>query len=501
MPISQTKYIDVTTYAVTEQQLSNKSLVTRIFTTNELIPNNTIIVFYSADAVKTYFGESSDEYKFANKYFTFVNDNAGNNKELSFARYTTAAVAAQLIATKQSATLAAFKEVTTGSIHVSINGVGTDLTGIDLSECADLAAVATAIQTAIRAYTTGLVAYTGATVSYDATKGVFKLVGGVTGECAIEAASAAASGTDLSIMLKWDAASKPVVSAGLNARTLTQFLDNDSQLSNNFGSFAFFGITQQADIVEIAQWNHNKNCQYMYSLSVNASNYETIQAAVKDFDGCALTYDIHNDMAYYMPMVLMAITDYNEADGVINYMFKKFPNDLPSVSDDATSNTLDNLKINYLGSTSQSNSTLSFYQPGYLQGSIQDMGVYANEIWLKDYVVTAGLSLLLNKKRVPANNNGKNMFIAILQDAVNKALNNGTIDLGKTLTPAEVAYVTSIANGNTTAYKTVEQNGYWYGVEIKKENVNNIYRNILTYILVYTKGDSIRKIEGSHILV
>lgn len=501
MPISQTKYIDVTTYAVTEQELSNKSLVTRIFTTNELIPNNTIMVFYSSEAVKTYFGANSDEYKFANKYFAFINENAGNNKELSFARYTTEAVAAQLIATQQSATLAQFKEVTTGSIHVSINGVGTDLTGIDLSECADLAAVATAIQTAIRAYTTGLVAYTGATVSYDATKGVFKLVGGVTGACAIEAASAAASGTDLSVMLKWNADSKPVVSAGLNARTLTQFLDNDSQLSNNFGSFAFFGITQQADIVEIAQWNHNKNCQYMYSLSVDASNYEAIQAAVKDFDGCALTYDIHNDMAYYMPMVLMAITDYNEADGAINYMFKKFPNDAPSVNDDATSNTLDNLKINYLGSTSQSNSTLSFYQPGYLQGSVQDMGVYANEIWLKDYVVTAGLQLLLTKKRVPANNNGKNMFIAVLQDAVNHARENGTIDLGKALTPAEVAYVTNIADGNTMAYKSVEQNGYWYSVDIKKETVNSIYKNILTYILIYTKGDSIRKIEGSHILV
>ena len=501
MPISQNKYIDVTTYAVTEQELSNKSLVTRIFTQNELIPNNTIMVFYSADAVKTYFGDASDEYKFAKKYFAYIQDSSSANKELSFARYTTAATAASLIATQASATLEALKAVTAGSMHISINGVGTDLTGIDLSECADLAAVATAIQTAIRAYSAGSTAFTGATVAYDATKGTFKLVGGLSGDCAIESAAPAASGTDLSAMLKWDTASKPVVSNGVDARTLTQFLENDSQLSNNFGSFAFFGITQQADIVEIAQWNHNKNVQYMYSLSVNASNYQTIQSAVKDFDGCALTYDIHNDMAYYMPMALMAITNYNEADGVINYMFKKFPADAPSVTDDATSDTLDNLRINYLGSTSQSNATLSFYQPGYLQGSIQDMGVYANEIWLKDYIVTAGLKLLLDKKRVPANNNGKNMFIAVLQDAVNHGVNNGTIDLGKSLNASEVAYITSVAEGNTMAYKSVEQNGYWYNVDVIKENVGNSYKNILKYILVYTKGDSIRKIEGSHILV
>jgi len=501
MPISQNKYIDVTTYAVTDSDLNRKALVTRIFTTNELIPNNTIAVFYSADAVKTYFGANSDEYKFAKKYFDYIQNSSSASKEISFARYTTTATAAQLIATKQSATLDALKAVTAGSIHISINGVGTDLTSIDLSECADLAAVATALQTAIRAYTAGETAFTAAVVAYDSTKGIFKLTGGIAGDCPIEAASAAASGTDLSAMLKWDAENKPIISSGVNARTLTQFLDNDSQLSNNFGSFAFFGITQQADIVEIARWNHNKNAQYMYSLSVNATNYEAIQAAVKDFDGCALTYDIHNDMAYYMPMVLMATTDYDETDGVINYMFKKFPNDIPSVIDDATSDMLDNLRINYLGSTSQSNSTLSFYQPGFLQGSIPDMSVYANEIWLKDYVVTAGLQLLVNKKRVPANNNGKNMFISVLQDVANKAINNGTIDQGKSLTASEVAYVTSIADGNVTAYKGVEQNGYWYNVEITKESVGTTYKNVLKYILIYTKGESIRKIEGSHILV
>lgn len=501
MPISQNKYIDVTTYAVTDNNLNRKSMVTRIFTPNELIPNNTVVVFYSSEAVKTYFGATSDEYKFAKKYFDYIKDSSSASKEISFARYTTAAVAAQLIATKQSATLEQFKAVTAGSLHISINGVGTDLTEIDLSGCADLAAVASALQTSIRAYTLGEEAFTGATVAYDATKGVFKLTGGIAGDCPIEVASAAASGTDLSALLRWNADNKPVISNGVNARSLTQFLDNDSQLSNNFGSFAFFSITAQADIVEIAQWNHNKNAQYMYSLSVNASNYESIQEAVKNFDGVALTYDIHNDMAYYMPMVLMAITNYDETDGVINYMFKKFPNDLPSVIDDATSDTLDNLKINYLGSTSQSNTTLSFYQPGYLQGSVSDMGVYANEIWLKDYVVTAGLQLLINKKRVPANINGKNMFIAVLQEAANKAINNGTIDLGKTLNASEIAYVTSIANGDVNAYKGVEQNGYWYNVDIIKENVGDTYKNVLKYILIYTKGESIRKIEGSHILV
>ena len=501
MPISQNKYIDVTTYAVTDNDLNRKALVTRIFTTNELIPNNTIVVFYSADAVKTYFGINSDEYKFAKKYFDYIQTSSSAIKEISFARYTTAATAAQLIATKQSATLDQLKAVTDGSIHISINGVGTDLTGIDLSECADMAAVATALQTAIRAYTTGEAAFTSAVVAYDSTKSIFKLTGGIAGDCPIEAASAAASGTDLATLLKWNIENKPVISIGVNARSLTQFLDNDSQLSNNFGSFAFFGITQQQDIVEIAQWNHNKNVQYMYSLSVNANNYEAIQDAVKNFDGVALTYDIHNDMAYYMPMVLMAITDYDETDGVINYMFKKFPNDLPSVVDDETSDMLDNLRINYLGSTSQSNSTLSFYQPGFLQGSIPDMSVYANEIWLKDYVVTSGLQLLVNKKRVPANNNGKNMFISVLQDVANKAINNGTIDMGKNLTASEVAYVTSIAEGNVTAYKGIEQNGYWYNVDIIKESVGTTYKNVLKYILVYTKGESIRKIEGSHILV
>ena len=239
----------------------------------------------------------------------------------------------------------------------------------------------------------------------------------------------------------------------------------------------------------------------MYSLSVNASNYEDIRDAVKDYDGVALTYDIHADMAYYMPMALMASTNYDETDGVINYMFKQFPNDMASVTDEETSDRLDSLRINYVGSTSHSNSSISFYQPGFLQGSIPDMGVYANEIWLKDYVVTAGLRLLVNSKRVPANSTGKNMFIAVLQEVANKALNNGTIDAGKELSASEIAYINSLTNNNIIAYKNVEQNGYWYEVEIIKENIGDAYKNVLKYILIYTKGDSIRKIEGSHILV
>lgn len=109
--------------------------------------------------------------------------------------------------------------------------------------------------------------------------------------------------------------------------------------------------------------------------------------------------------------------------------------------------------------------------------------------------------MFLDKKKIPANISGKNMFVAILQDAANKALNNGTFDRNKKLTSQEIAYVTSISGGNTDAYLMVEQNGYWYNVEIKKENVGEIYKHVLKYTLIYTKSDSIRKIEGSHILV
>ncbi len=105
------------------------------------------------------------------------------------------------------------------------------------------------------------------------------------------AASAASSGTDISGLIGWNAASAPIISQGKAACTYTELLNASFGISNNFGSFAVSGTLTTAEITEIASWTHGKNCQAMYSQNVSRSNASEVYEAVKDYDGTALTLD------------------------------------------------------------------------------------------------------------------------------------------------------------------------------------------------------------------
>jgi len=111
------------------------------------------------------------------------------------------------------------------------------------------------------------------------------------------------------------------------------------------------------------------------------------------------------------------------------------------------------------------------------------------------------MNLLLTTNRIPANNDGRGMVMAIIQGGVNKALNNGTILIGKTLTELQKVAVTQLTN-DPLAWHDVQDNGYWYDVSIEQETgESGVTEYTAKYTLAYSKGDMVRKVEGSHNLV
>jgi hypothetical protein len=166
-----------------------------------------------------------------------------------------------------------------------------------------------------------------------------------------------------------------------------------------------------------------------------------------------------------------------------------------------TADAYDLINVNYYGSTQQAGQIISFYQQGLLQGAsittnIIDMGAYVNEIWLKDAASSAIMNLLVTLPQIPANNQGRNQILAILQGVINTALNNGTISVGKTLTVPQQMFITQ-ATGDPLAWYQVQNAGYWVDVIITKSG-NNF---IATYTLIYSKNDVIRKVVGVHTLI
>jgi hypothetical protein len=79
---------------------------------------------------------------------------------------------------------------------------------------------------------------------------------------------------------------------------------------------------------------------------------------------------------------------------------------------------------------------------------------------------------------------------------VTQAVKNGTILIGKTLTDKQKALVYQYTD-DELAWEAVQNEGYWLDVVIDSDGDN--YKAV--YRLVYSKGDSIRFIDGTHILV
>ena len=201
------------------------------------------------------------------------------------------------------------------------------------------------------------------------------------------------------------------------------------------------------------------------------------------------------------PMMIEAATDYAALNSVQNYEFQQFPNLTPSVSTDSAANTYDALRVNYYGVTQTAGQQLAFYQQGLMMGlatNLLDQNTYVNEIWLKDAAGAAIMNLLLTLAQVPANAQGSAQILTVLQGVVNQALNNGTISVGKTLTPVQQSYITD-ATDDPTAWYQVQNSGYWLGVAITSSGSPLVF--IATYTLIYSKDDVIRQVVGTHTLI
>jgi hypothetical protein len=500
MAIAFTKYVDITSGVGAGAGVRLRDLIGRIFTTNELVPTKTIVEFTTIEEVGEYFGTSSEEYKRAQFYFSFISKSITRAKRIAFARWVDAAVAAKIFGNKTQKTLATYTAIVDGSLILNVGENVANISAINLSAATSLSDVATLLQTLIQAIPTPQFAT--ATVTYDAVRGSFNFVAGTPGDAAISVGVPVA-GTDLSPLLGWTGLGA-ILSDGSAIETITETLTESTDASNNFGSFLFEDELTLDEIEEAAAWNTTQNVLFQYMVPVTKDNAASYSAALIDYAGVALTVsEVADEYPEMCPMILLAATDYSRRNSVQNYMFQIF-NLTPSVTTTTESNTLDNLRVNYYGQTQTAGQFIKFYQRGKLTGlpvNPTDQNTYANEQWLKDAAGAAIMELLLNLTRVSANAKGRGQLLTTLQSVINRALFNGTISIGKELTNTQKLYITELT-GDPEAWQQVFNIGYWVDAVIERvvmQDDSIEYKAV--YTLVYSKDDAIRKVEGSHVLI
>jgi hypothetical protein len=511
MSISIARYVSITSGLAGVSQIGQRSLGGLIISINPLVPSGVFLNFSSAAAVGAYFGTSSGEYARAVSYFSFISKNTTQPQVLSFWFWNNDAATASLIfGAEGSYSLSTFTAISTGDFTLTLGGYTDHLTGINLSSAGSLTAVASDIQTAIRAVTAGGPAWTAATVTWNSTTGQFNLVSGETGTDTV--AVAAGVTADLAGPLGWlpSAAAVPVIlSNGTAAQTLATNLNELLTINNNFGSFCLgvSSINTLANIEAAASWNYSltPNVQFLFCWVTTAANAASWQAAIAGVGGHAGTLQspVTGEYPEMVPMMVLAATNYQARNSVQNYMFQQ-SNLTPAVTSDAGANTYDPILINYYGQTQTNGQFINFYQRGVLSGGQpsdpSDINVYANEMWLKSEMSASFMNLLLALANVSANNTGRSQLIATAQGVITQALFNGTISVGNLITVENQLAITN-ATGDPTAWQKVQTSGYWFDVVFETYVVNNQTEYKAVYTLIYAKDDVIRLVNGTDILI
>ena len=498
MTISFQRYIDITSSVGATGGAVGRQFIGRLFTTNELLPPKTLIQFNNAEQVGDYFGTSSEEYARAVFYFGWISKNITTPQAISYARWVDVASPPIIFGAVKTQSLATYQAIADGSLSITIEGDTQDFTGLDFTTALSLADVALVIQNAIQAV--GTPAWATATVTWEATDGYFKFVGGNPVPSTISVAEGVV-GTPIADTLGWLIGA--TLSNGAAVETITETLEESWNASNNFGTFLFIPSLTLDEIVEAAQWTSQQNIRVMYTVPVALADAASYRTALASYDGVEITLsETAGEYPEQAPMMIFAATNYGSENSVQNFMFQQF--DLtPSVSDDATADLLDSLLINYYGVTQQAGQQIAFYQRGKLQGqqnSPSDINVYANEIWLKDSAGVALMNLFLAFAQIPANAAGATQCQTVLTSVIQKALLNGTIEAGKNLTDLQKLYIGQVTN-DPDAYQQVQTLGYWLNCVIETTTVGSSVEYKLVYVLVYSKDDVIRKAEGTHILI
>lgn len=503
MSIGIQNYVQITSGVAATAGVAARELIGRLFTENAKVPTDAVLEFADAANVGRFFGTTSEEYRRAQFYFGFISKSLSAPRKLSFGRFARTATVAQIYGAPPVASLITFQAITAGTLTLTIGGQTATLTGINFSSAVSYANVATLLQTALRAAAGSQ--FTTATVTYDAVAGVFNFAAS-PGQTTVAAISTdATTGSSIVGPLGWLVGLGAIYSGATPVQTLAEALDASANLSTNFGSFAFVQGLSDAEIIQVASWTNTRNVEFMFCARVTLANYVATSAAVLGFAGIALTYaPLATEYPEMAPMLLLAATDYNRRASVQNYMYQQFAL-TASVTTDSLSDLLDAVRVNYYGETQTAGQRIRFYQRGVLSGPATlpvDMNTFANEAWFKDAASSAILALLLALPEIPANDDGRGMILAQLQDPIERALLNGTISDGKTLTTAQRLYITQIT-ADELAYLQVENIGYWVDCRMEPRVApgSGLTEYVAIYTLIYSKDDVVRKVEGQHVLV
>lgn len=457
---------------------------------NPLIPlSSSIMVFSSADTVGDYFGIESDEYKAAVIYFAGYNNSFSKPRHIVIARRVAEDVGAYIRGGKYNGTLADLKAVTNGSITIEIDGTEITASDVNFSAATSFSDVASILQTALQAKLAGT------TVTYSSLTMAFTINSPTTG-----VSSTITYGTDTSIttVMNFTLASGAVLSQGMDEMTPTANMQAIKEVTQNWVTFTTLYEADNDEHLGLSGWASSQGIEYCYvghtadPLLLVQGSTTSIADLVKDSENgaTALVYDNVNVAVFVLGTI--ASINWERYQGTITTAFKKVDGVKASVTSQTDADLLGAKGVNYIGNFATRNDDFTFFYAGQIYGDYKFIDTFINTVWLKNVMQVSIMNGLTQAGRVPYNEDGYALIRAWLQDPVNRALNNGTIDTGLVLSESQKAQIMH----ETGKDLSTELNTVGYAILIEDAGASvRVGRQSPNISVYYTYAGSVHRVE------
>ena len=468
------------------------SLNSVVLTNNTSIPIGTVQGFASYDAVSDWFGSTSDEAKFSQKYFLGFDNSTIKPGNIYFTQFASAAVAAYLRSGSLAGmTLAQLKAVSSGTLTLTMNGTEKVSSSISLSAATSFSNAATIIAAAFTS---------GPTVTYDSQLSAFKVASSTTGDAST---ITFATGT-LATALKLTAATGAVLSQGSDASVPADFMDGVKSAVQNWGTFTSIFEPVTADKILFAEWVNGQNQRFQYvgwdsdstaGQADNATSFGPLCLAA-GYDGVICIYPSYEKAAFYCGMV--ASIDFTRTNGRITFAHKHQTGLEADVIDETIYKNLLANGYNCYARFATANDQFVLFEDGNIPGQWTWSDPYINQIRINSQFQVALMTLLSSVNSLPYNAEGYAMIERALQDPIDEALNFGSIHPGVSLSSQQAAIVNMQVGVEID--KVLEQKGYYLQVLDATAQTRGL-RQSPPISFWYMDGGSIHNITMSSISV
>lgn len=450
---------------------------------NANIPTGQALLFATAESVGEHFGFTSDEYKAAQIYFKGFD---GSNKKpgrLYFYALNSVAEAGYLLgASVKTTSLAELKKIK-GSLNVTIDGVEKKAPSIDLKSATSFSEAAQQIGSALSA-----------TVEFEEQLQAFKIVSATTGK---SSAVSFATG-DIADKLGLSETAGARVSKGTNAESVDEMMAGLTAATLNFATFTTIEEPTIEDKLALAKWSNLQNERFLYvgwgkeAAALQAGNTTSFGAKLKEsqYSGATAVYGGLDKAAFLCGAI--ASIDFSEREGRITVAFKGQSGLEVDVNDATEAQNLKDNGYNFYGAWATANDRFLFMYPGQMTGKWKWLDNYVNQIRLNSQLQLALMTMLTSAKSVPYNAVGRALHRAACQDAIDEALNFGSIRAGVDLSEQQRAIINNEAG--VDAATQIEARGYYlYVGKATAQTRGN--RESMPIKLWYTDGGSVHSVN------